>query len=68
MSAICDRCGAETSWIDRLGKISCPDCFAATIKTGFTTGFADPQKEFLVWLERVIDRRVQKVLAERELP
>lgn len=33
-----------------------------------TSPFAGEPLKFFHWLERVIDRRIQKALAERELP
>lgn len=64
MSEICDRCGkgVAQSWnVER-------KCFACIDVVAFFTERGLSGDRFSAWLERVIDRRIQKALAARELP
>jgi predicted ATP-dependent serine protease len=65
VSEICDRCGAEMElWIGP--AIRCATCNHVE-QTVDKSEYLHPE-EFFSWLERVIDRRVQKALVGRELP
>jgi DNA-directed RNA polymerase subunit M/transcription elongation factor TFIIS len=63
MNRICDRCGSLLlPRPSRPSRGACPECESVQRM------LEHAPNSFLCWLDNVIDRRVQKVLAERELP
>lgn len=65
MIETCTRCGGEKRDLGESEPLICTDCKAATIYLRIPLG---SEEKVLAWLERVIDRRVQKALTERRLP
>lgn len=64
MSETCDRCGKRLVWERGASTPFCVDC--SELPAMFDTfRYGD---RFYQWLDRVIDRRVQKALVERRLP